>query len=164
MLKLSICLTDVHLDVFAVDSCERPATASLCDKCDQGSERATGSGHHQPEQFVLRALCPQCEELLEWAPSFYGAARSAVGMTLGELKTRCAERTEELRHELASERRRLRQYVGEEVDVLLEVGVRTESSRNAAPACTESAQQQQRPWQRAVCAVSSVEDVAEGSL
>lgn len=109
----------------------------------EGSERATGSGHHQPEQFVLRALCPQCEELLEWAPSFYGAARSAVGMTLGELKTRCAERTEELRHELASERRRLRQYVGEEVDVLLEVGVRTESSRNAAPACTESAQQQQ---------------------
>mmetsp|Transcript_125860 Transcript_125860/g.242678 ORF Transcript_125860/g.242678 Transcript_125860/m.242678 type:complete len:469 (-) Transcript_125860:63-1469(-) len=65
----------------------------------------------------LRALCPRCQELYEWAPSYYAnSARSAVSERLGDLRKRCEARAEELRKQVALERGRLREVVDSELE------------------------------------------------
>jgi len=68
----------------------------------------------------IRALCPRCRELYEWAPTYYaGVARGAVSERLAELRRRCATRAGELRQEVTLERGRLRRFVEDELGSLI---------------------------------------------
>lgn len=79
---------------------------------DSGGSRDSASS-----SASLRALCPRCQELYEWAPSYYAnAARSAVSERLCDLRRRCEAKAEDLRRQVALERGRLRQIVDSELE------------------------------------------------
>jgi len=90
----------------------------------------------------VRALCPHCRELYEWAPAQYGGIlRMIAASRLGQLKLRCARASEEIRKHVALQRRRLRKFVDDELEILFDeiVSGRSHHSPSSSSAASRAA-------------------------
>merc|ERR1719458_1590892 len=110
------------------------------------------------ESSLAPALCSRCQQLCEWAPSYFKAARRSVSEGFTELRRHRAEWAISLERELARERHRLRRVVEDELEVLLTSRSATSQARVPPMAHRRQKQQQRQQEHQLQCGFVTVLD------